>query len=130
ARIIAAGNIMNALFMTAAALVTAVLLAAGLTTPDLYLALAVLSGGVAVWICRLLPQDTLRLFARIALRLAYRVEVRGLEHLAAAGERVVIVPNHVSFLDGPLIAAFLPGYPMFAIDIAQAQRWWARPLLA
>ncbi|HKS90096.1 MAG TPA: AMP-binding protein, partial [Stellaceae bacterium] len=45
-------------------------------------------------------------------------------------ERLVIVPNHVSFLDGPLIAAFLPGYPMFAIDTAQAARWWARPLLA
>jgi acyl-[acyl-carrier-protein]-phospholipid O-acyltransferase/long-chain-fatty-acid--[acyl-carrier-protein] ligase len=70
------------------------------------------------------------MLARIALRLAYRVEVRGLEHLDAVGERVVIVPNHVSYLDGPLVAAFLPGYPMFAIDTAQAARWWARPLLA
>src|SRR5205823_8315061 len=46
------------------------------------------------------------------------------------GERVVVVPNHLSYLDGPLIAAFLPGYPMFAIDTAQAARWWIRPLLA
>ncbi len=130
ARIIAAGNIMNALFMTAAAVVTALLLAAGLKTPDLYLVLGIMNAGVALWICRLLPQDALRMLARIALRLAYRVEVRGVENLALAGERVVIVPNHVSFLDGPLIAAFLPGYPMFAIDTAQAARWWARPLLA
>ncbi len=98
--------------------------------PDLYLALGILNAGVALWICRLLPQDTLRMLARIALRLAYRVEVCGLENLALAGERVVVVPNHVSYLDGPLIAAFLPGYPMFAIDTAQAARWWARPLLA
>ncbi|MGE5270962.1 MAG: acyl-[ACP]--phospholipid O-acyltransferase [Thiohalocapsa sp.] len=130
ARIIAAGNIMNALFMTAAAIVTAAVLAAGLHTPDLYLGLGVMNFGVALWVCRLLPQDTLRLFARIALRLAYRVEVHGLEHLAAAGERVVIVPNHVSYLDGPLIAAFLPGMPIFAIDTAQAARWWIKPLLA
>ena len=108
---------------------TAVLLAVGFTTPDLYLALGILNLGVALWICRLLPQDTLRMLARIVLRLLYRVEVRGLEHLAAAGERVVIVPNHVSYLDGPLIAAFLPGYPMFAIDTAQAARWWVKPLL-
>ena len=130
ARIIAAGNIMNALFMTAAAAVTALLLALGLHTPDLYLILAVLNAGVALWICRLLPQDTLRMLARIVLRLAYRVELRGAENLAAAGERVVIVPNHVSYLDGPLIGAFLPGYPMFAIDTTQAARWWVRPLLA
>src|SRR5205814_9920774 len=94
ARTIAAGNIVNALFMTGAAGVTALLLAAGFDTPDLYLALSILNIGVALWICRLLPQDTLRILARILLRLIYRVEVRGLEHIAAAGERVVVVPNH------------------------------------
>jgi acyl-[acyl-carrier-protein]-phospholipid O-acyltransferase/long-chain-fatty-acid--[acyl-carrier-protein] ligase len=130
ARIIAAGNIMNALFMTAAAIVTALLLAAGLQTPDLYLVLGIMNAGVALWICRLLPQETLRMLARIVLKLAYRVELRGVENLALAGERVVIVPNHVSYLDGPLIAAFLPGLPMFAIDTAQAAKWWVRPLLA
>jgi acyl-[acyl-carrier-protein]-phospholipid O-acyltransferase/long-chain-fatty-acid--[acyl-carrier-protein] ligase len=130
ARIIAAANIVNALFMTGAAVATAILIAAGLRTPDLYLVLGIMNAGVAFWICKLLPQDVLRMLARIALRVAYRVELRGLENLAAAGERVIIVPNHVSFLDGPLIAAFLPGTPMFAIDTAQAAKWWARPLLA
>ena len=130
ARTIAASNIVNALFMTAAALVSAGLLAAGLKTPDLYLILGIMNAGVALWICRLLPQDTLRMLSRLVLRLAYRVEVHGLENLALAGERTVIVPNHVSYLDGPLIAAFLPGYPMFAIDTAQAAKWWVRPLLA
>ena len=70
ARIIAAGNIMNALFMTGAAGVTALALAARLHTPDLYLALAILNAGVALWICRLLPPDTLRRLAhRVALGL-------------------------------------------------------------
>ena len=70
------------------------------------------------------------MLARIVLRLAYRVEVRGLEHLAAAGERVVIVPNHVSFLDGAADRRLSAGLPMFAIDTAQAAKWWVRPLLA
>ncbi|MGD9618007.1 MAG: acyl-[ACP]--phospholipid O-acyltransferase [Alphaproteobacteria bacterium] len=130
ARTIAAMNIVNALFMAAAAAVTAVLLIAGFAIPDLWLTLAILNAGVALWICRLLPQDALRMLARIVLRLAYQVELRGAEHLASAGERVVIVPNHVSYLDGPLIAAFLPGNPIFAIDTAEAARWWVRPLLA
>jgi acyl-[acyl-carrier-protein]-phospholipid O-acyltransferase / long-chain-fatty-acid--[acyl-carrier-protein] ligase len=62
-------------------------------------------------------------------RLAYRVEIRGVENFVAAGDRVIIVPNHVSFLDAPLVAAFLPGWPVFAIDPAQMQRWWVRPFL-
>src|SRR5215472_3947868 len=77
-----------------------------------------------------MPRDALRMFARLLFRLTYRVEVLGLEHVAAAGDRVIIVPNHVSFLDAPLIAAFLPGWPVFAIDPAQMQRWWVHPFLA
>ncbi len=54
ARTIAAMNIMNALFMTAAAAVTALLLSSGLSTPHLWLILAILNAAVALWICRLL----------------------------------------------------------------------------
>src|SRR5205085_8711941 len=50
ARTIAAMNIVNALFMTAAAAVTAVLLVGGFTTPELYLALGILNLGVAPWL--------------------------------------------------------------------------------
>jgi acyl-[acyl-carrier-protein]-phospholipid O-acyltransferase / long-chain-fatty-acid--[acyl-carrier-protein] ligase len=130
ARIIAANNVVNALFMGGAAAVTAGLIAVGLDTPALFLILAIANALVTVWICKLLPQDVLRMLARVWFRLAYRVEVVGLENSAAAGDRVIVVPNHVSFLDAPLIAAFLPGWPVFAIDPAQMQRWWVRPFLA
>ncbi len=130
ARIIAANNVLNALFMAGAAAVTAGLIAAGLDTPALFLILAAANALVTLWICKLLPQDVLRMLARLLFRLAYRVEVVGLENVAAAGDRVIIVPNHVSFLDAPLVAAFLPGWSVFAIDPAQMQRWWVRPFLA
>src|SRR5271166_750234 len=130
ARIIAANNIVNAAFMAGAALVTAGLIAAGLDTPALFLILGVANALVTVWICKLLPQDVLRMLARFLFRLVYRVEVKGVDNFAAAGDRVIIVPNHVSFLDAPLVAAFLPGWSVFAIDPAQMQRWWVRPFLA
>jgi acyl-[acyl-carrier-protein]-phospholipid O-acyltransferase/long-chain-fatty-acid--[acyl-carrier-protein] ligase len=130
ARIIAANNVVNALFMAGAAAVTAGFIAAGLDTPALFLILGVANALVTVWICKLLPRDVLRMLARALLRLVYRVEVTGIENFAAAGDRVIIVPNHVSFLDAPLVAAFLPGLPVFAIDPAQMQRWWVRPFLS
>src|SRR5271155_804925 len=130
ARIIAANNVVNALFMAGAAAVTAGLIAAGLDTPALFLILGVANALVTVWICKLLPRDVLRMLARTLFRLAYRVEVAGIENVAAAGDRVIIVPNHVSFLDAPLVATFLPGLPVFAIDPAQMQHWWVRPFLA
>ncbi|MFL5270335.1 MAG: acyl-[ACP]--phospholipid O-acyltransferase [Stellaceae bacterium] len=130
ARIIAANNVVNALFMAGAAAVTAGLIAVGLDTPALFLILAIANALVTVWICKLLPQDVLRMLTRAMLRVAYRVEVTGLENYAAADDRVIVVPNHVSFIDAPLIAAFLPGSPVFAIDPAQMRRWWVRPFLA
>ena len=130
ARIIAANNVVNALFMAGAAAITAGLIAAGLDTPALFLILGSANALVTVWICKLLPQDVLRMLARMLFRLLYRVEVMGIENVAAAGDRVIIVPNHVSFLDAPLVAAFLPGLPVFAIDPGQMQRWWVRPFLS
>jgi len=70
-----------------------------------------------------------KLLLRGILRLLYKVEVRGLENVAKAGKRAVIVGNHVSLLDPPLLAAFLPGRPMFAVNTHVAQWWWLRPFL-
>jgi len=63
------------------------------------------------------------------LKLAYRVEVKGLENFAAAGQRVLIVANHTSFLDVLLISAFLPERVTFALNGNFAQRWWLKLLL-
>ncbi len=60
------------------------------------------------------------------LRLLFRVEVKGLENYKKAGVPAVIVVNHVSFLDGMLVGAFLPGKPLFAINTQVANQWWVR----
>ena len=70
-----------------------------------------------------------RWLLRHVLRLAYNVRVTGLEHYAQAGQRVLIVANHTSFLDAALLAVFLPDRLTFAINTEIAKRWWMRPLL-
>lgn len=56
------------------------------------------------------------------LRLLYRVDCQGLEHYHAAGERVLIVANHTSLLDGLLLYAWLPDTPTFAINTRIARQ--------
>ncbi|MDR3530774.1 MAG: AMP-binding protein [Rhodopila sp.] len=70
-----------------------------------------------------------RLFRGYA-RLFHGVVVAGLEHYPAPGENAVVVSNHLSFADGPLLAAFLPGDLIFGADTGTAARWWARPFMA
>jgi acyl-[acyl-carrier-protein]-phospholipid O-acyltransferase/long-chain-fatty-acid--[acyl-carrier-protein] ligase len=129
ARAIAANNVLNAAFMTAASLVTALLLAAGLPVAGVFAVLGTATMAVAVAICGLLPETLLKGLLRRVLRLVFRVEVSGLPHYAGVGERALIVANHVSFLDAVLLAVFLPGRPSFAVNTRIASRWWVAPFM-
>lgn len=125
-RNIAANNIVNAFFMVVSTVLAGAMLSAGYTIPQLFLTIGVLNGFVAAYICKLLPQEVVKGLGRQIFRLLYRVEIRGEENIAKAGDKVVIVANHVSFLDGPILASFWPGTPSFAINTQIAEKWWAR----
>ncbi len=124
-RIIAANNILNAAFMVVGTLGSIVLMLWTLTIPQVFLTVAVFNAGVAIWICKLLPDALLKSILAAILKMFYKVRVNGIENLPA-DERVIIVVNHVSFLDGILLAAFLPGRLTFAVNTGIAKRWWAK----
>jgi acyl-[acyl-carrier-protein]-phospholipid O-acyltransferase/long-chain-fatty-acid--[acyl-carrier-protein] ligase len=64
----------------------------------------------------------------LLLRVFFRVRVRGLGYFPTGGRRLVIA-NHTSWLDAALLAAFLPGRPVFAVDTRIAQLRWVKPFL-
>ncbi|MFT6106739.1 MAG: acyl-[acyl-carrier-protein]-phospholipid O-acyltransferase, partial [Rickettsiales bacterium] len=68
-------------------------------------------------------------FLKLILKKLYKVEIEGLENYQKAGNRVLIIANHLSFLDAILIAVFLPEKPMFAINTYIAKKWWMKPFL-
>ncbi len=72
----------------------------------------------------------LKIFLHWLLTLLFRVRVHGLEHYARAGNRVLIVANHTSFLDPLLLGVFLPDNITFAINTQISQRWWLKPFLS
>ena len=63
---------------------------------------------------------------RILFRLLYRVEVKGLENYHAAGDRVIIIANHMSKIDMAIIGAFIPDRVMFSVNISNADKWWVK----
>jgi acyl-[acyl-carrier-protein]-phospholipid O-acyltransferase/long-chain-fatty-acid--[acyl-carrier-protein] ligase len=129
-RMFAANNVIGSGFMVAGAAVFALLAALGWDAPAILVLTAALNVVATVIIVGLIPQDTLRQLFRWYFDQLHGVEVRGLEHYRAAGERVVIVSNHLSFLDACLIATYLPDSPTFAIHTRTAGLWWVRPFIA
>ncbi|BCA61371.1 2-acyl-glycerophospho-ethanolamine acyltransferase [Sphingomonas sp. HMP9] len=128
-QIIAANNIVNATVTVVLVLVVTLLLATGASVPGVIGALGFATLAVALISCWLLPETVFKALIRGLLVLLYRVEVDGRENMPRPGDSAVIVVNHVSFLDGLLLAAFLPGKPTFAIHSRIAKAWWVRPFL-
>ena len=71
----------------------------------------------------------LKPIVRTALRWLYRVDIKGKEYFDQAGDKVLIVANHTSFLDALLLAVFLPGKATFAINTYIAKQSWLKPFL-
>ena len=117
ARIIAANNILNALFMIASAVIVGALLAAGLTIPQVFLVIGLLNAIVAGYIFLLVPEYLLRFVAFVVSRVVYRFKVRGDEHIPAEGA-AILVCNHVSFIDPVLLMGASPRPIRFIMDHA------------
>ena len=115
ARIIAANNILNALFMVVASLMAAGLLQAGLTLPQLYLVVGIMNAAVAMFIFKLVPEFLMRFIIWMLIHTFYRVEKEGLDNIPAEGP-CVLVCNHVSFVDALVIGGCISRPVRFVMD--------------
>ncbi|WP_313562749.1 MFS transporter [Diaphorobacter nitroreducens] len=115
ARIIAANNILNALFMIASAVLAGALLSAGFTVPQIFLFTGIANAVVAFYIFLLVPEYLLRFVAWVLSRCIYRFKVRGDEHIPTEGA-AILACNHVSFVDAVLLMAASPRPIYFIMD--------------
>ena len=114
-RIIAANNILNAIFIVASAGIAVVLLGVGLSIPQLFLVNALMNAAVAVFIFGLVPEFLMRFLAWLLVHTFYRVDKEGLDRIPETGP-CVIVCNHVSYVDAVVIAACVRRPIRFVMD--------------
>ena len=114
-RIIAANNILNAVFMVAAALMAILLLKAGLSTPDLFLVTGLMNAAVALFIYLLVPEFLMRFLAWLLINAVYHMRTVDLERVPDEGPCVVVC-NHVSYADAVAIAACVRRPVRFVMD--------------
>ena len=124
ARIIAANNILNALFMIASSLLAGAMLSAGFSIAEVFLATGLANALVAGYIFLLVPEYLLRFVAFLLTHVVYRLRVSGAGHIPAEGP-AVIAANHVSFVDALVLAAASPRPIRFLMD----HRIFATPVL-
>ena len=105
-RVIAGNNIINALFICGAAGFGLGLGALGLGATQIFLVTAILNALVASYIFTLVPELLMRFITWVLVNALYRVRVDGAQNIPEDGA-VVLVCNHVSFMDALLLMANL-----------------------
>jgi len=104
ARVIAANNILNALFMVLSALSAILLLEiAGLSIPQFFLVLAIANTLVTAYIFTVVPEFVMRFLIWMLTHTVYRVNHVNLDRVPDEGP-AVLVSNHVSYVDALVIA--------------------------
>lgn len=114
-RTIAGMNIMNSLFMIAAAGLAIGLLRLGCTIPQLFLVTAALNALVAICIFLLVPEFPMRFAAWLLIHTIYRVRGVDIDRIPEDGA-AVLVCNQVSFVDAVVIMAVSPRPIRFVMD--------------
>ncbi len=116
ARVIGANSILNAVFMVAAAALSAAVLARGVTIPQLILVIAVMNAAVALYIYTLVPEFLLRFVCWLLVHTLYRLKKAGARFPESGA--ALIVCNHVSFVDALVISASCRRPIRFIMDSA------------
>jgi len=107
-RVIAGNNILNAMFIVAAA-VCGIVAQRVLhwSIPQFFLALAIANAVVAIYIFTLVPEFLMRLISWLLVKSLYRLRVHGIEHIPDEGP-ALIVCNHVSYMDALILSGAIP----------------------
>ncbi|MCC6071567.1 MFS transporter [Massilia sp. GCM10020059] len=114
-RTIGGMNILNALFMVAAAGLAMLMHAQGFTILEMFLATALLNALVAVYIFSLVPEFLMRFLAWLLIHTIHRVTTVDVERIPEEGP-AVLVCNHVSYVDAIVIGAASPRPIRFVMD--------------
>ena len=100
----------------------------GLSASGILLAASVATAAGTLWVLWLLPDAFLRLVLVLLTHTFYRLQVVGREHVPERGG-ALLVPNHVSFIDGLLILASLDRPIRFVVDADYVHHPLLRPFM-
>ena len=103
-RVVAANNVMNAVFMVVGTAFLAGMSAAGVSVPIVLVILAIANLLVAAYTYSVVPEFLFRLMCWFLAHVLYRLQIVGQERIPREGA-AVLVSNHVTFVDWLIISA-------------------------
>ncbi|MBX3020188.1 MAG: MFS transporter [Bdellovibrionales bacterium] len=123
-RVIAANNILNAVFMVVSSGLVMWFHAIKLSFQEMFAVLAIMNLLASIYIYTVVPEFTLRFWAWLASRFVYRIRARGEENIPKEGA-AILVCNHVTYVDWMLIFAMIRRPVRFVMHY----KFWGIPII-
>ncbi len=101
---------------------------AGLSTTGIFVAAAAMTLGGIGWALWFLPDTFIRLVLVILTNTLYRLRIVGQSHVPQSGG-ALLIPNHVSFIDGFLLIASVDRPVRFVVDSQYAEQPVFKPFM-
>jgi acyl-[acyl-carrier-protein]-phospholipid O-acyltransferase/long-chain-fatty-acid--[acyl-carrier-protein] ligase len=126
--IIALENVLVFSSTLAGSLIAYYLAKNGISTTGSLMWAAVIAVSGTLWALWLMPDALLRFILVLTTRTLYRLKVYGREHVPDRGG-ALLVPNHVSFIDGVFLVATIDRPIRFIVDAGYFHKPWLKPFM-
>lgn len=127
-KILAGNNLMQNVSMLLFLLLTAVFGYFQFSTTGLFYIVSTISFIGMVYTFIMLPQSLVRYVIRMFISFKYTLHVEGLKHIKA-DKGILLLGNHVSFLDWAILQMAYPKQIRFVIERSYYEKWYIKPFL-
>jgi len=126
--VLAGSNFMQNLFMFIFLIITALFGYFNLSSTTLFYLIATVAAAGFIYTLLTMPQSLVRYIVRMIVRMRYKVDVFGVENIQSQ-RGVLLLGNHVSFLDWAILQIAYPRQIRFVIDRVYFSKWYLKPFL-
>jgi len=126
--VLAGNNFVQNIFMFAFLIITALFGYFTLSSKTLFYLIAIVATMGVVYTLITMPQSLVRYIVRMIARMRYKVDVFGIENIQSQ-RGVLLLGNHVSFLDWAILQIAYPRQIRFVMDRVFFNKWYLKPFL-
>jgi len=126
-KVLAGNNFMQNIVMFGFLLLTTLFAYSGFDSSNLFMVAFVVSFFGFLYTVKKLPQSMVRFFVRFAFGLKYNIDVDGLKNIKGS-RGILLLGNHVSFLDWAFLQIAYPKQIRFVIDRSYYELWYVKPI--
>jgi acyl-[acyl-carrier-protein]-phospholipid O-acyltransferase/long-chain-fatty-acid--[acyl-carrier-protein] ligase len=127
-KILAGNNFMQNVSMFAFLVITALFGYLNLSSEHLFIMIAIIALLGMGYTFIKLPQSLVRYLVRLIIGFKYRLSVDGLKNIPA-DKGVLLLGNHVSFLDWAILQMAYPKHVRFVMERSYYEKWYVKPFL-